>query len=95
VTDRPFIYICSPFRGDIEANIERARGYCRQVFDAGYHPVCPHIYFPQFLRDSVPEEREAGMMMGETLLTCFCQAKSAANINEKVQRQNIHMAPCM
>ena len=57
MTDRPLAYICSPYRGDEEANAERAREYSRQVFEAGYLPVTPHIYFSQFLSESIPEER--------------------------------------
>jgi hypothetical protein len=68
MADRPFAFVCSPLRGDAAANMERARGYCRQVYEAGYIPICPHIYFTQFLRDAVPEERAAGMEMGAALL---------------------------
>jgi len=68
MSDRPFAYVCSPFRGDVAGNAERARAYCRQVFDAGYLPFAPHIYFPQFLNDDSPQEREAGMTMGAALL---------------------------
>jgi hypothetical protein len=68
MSDRPFAYVCSPFRGDAESNTEQARKYCRQVFDAGYAPIAPHIFFPQFLNDDVPKEREAGMSMGAALL---------------------------
>lgn len=70
--DRPFAYVCSPLRGDVEANMERAREYSRQVFEAGYTPITPHIYFPQFLKDDIPEERAAGMKMGESLIP-FCR----------------------
>jgi hypothetical protein len=30
--------------------------------------LAPHIYFPQFLNDNVPEERTAGMKMGREML---------------------------
>ena len=73
MSERPFAYVCSPFRGATEANAERARGYCRQVFKAGYAPLAPHLYFPQFLNDEIPKEREAGMAMGVALLP-LCRA---------------------
>lgn len=73
MSDRPFVYVCSPYKGDVEKNVERARAYCRQVFEAGYHPVAVHLFFPQFLRDAVPEERAAGMAMGLALLP-MCRA---------------------
>lgn len=68
MSDKPFAYVCSPYRGDIEANVERARGYCREIFEAGYTPLAPHLLFPQFLTDSIPREREAGMEMAAALL---------------------------
>jgi len=68
MSDRPFAYVCSPYRGDTEANAEKARGYCREVFEAGYSPLAPHLFFPQFLNDNIPKEREAGMEMAAALL---------------------------
>ena len=65
------IFICSPLRGNIEENIERAKGYSREVVLAGHIPITPHIYFTQFLNDDDPKEREIGMKMGRKLLeTC-------------------------
>lgn len=58
---RKLIYICSPLRGDYERNIENAKTYSRLVFDLGYTPITPHIYFTQFMDDTVPEQREAVM----------------------------------
>lgn len=66
--DRPFAFVCSPFRGDMEANAEKARTYSRQVYEAGYSPLAPHLLFPQFIREDVPAEREAGIGMGIALL---------------------------
>jgi hypothetical protein len=66
--DRPFAYICSPFRGDFKNNVKKARGYCLQVFHEGYTPVAPALLFPQFLDDNIPHDREAGMEMGLALL---------------------------
>ena len=56
------IYVCSPFKGDdIEQNIERARRYCRKIAMTGRIPFAPHLYFPQFLDDAEPQERERGI----------------------------------
>ena len=62
------IYICSPLRGDIEGNLERAKKYCRDVAELGHVPIAPHLYFTQFLDDHIPEERERGMEMGLSLI---------------------------
>lgn len=66
---RPLVYICSPYKGDVEKNVQNARDYCRVATERGYIPIAPHLLFPQFLNDSVPEDRELGMFMGLVLLT--------------------------
>lgn len=66
--ERPYAYVCSPFRGDIEENTRRAREYCRRTYEAGYLPLAPHLLFPQFLSDRDPAERQAGIEMGLALL---------------------------
>ncbi len=68
MTHRPFAYICSPYRGDVPANEHNARAYCRQVYEAGYTPIAPHLLFPQFLNAYIPEERKTGMEMAQHLL---------------------------
>ena len=40
---RPIVYICSPFAGDIEGNVKRARLYCRFAVDKGYIPIAVHL----------------------------------------------------
>ena len=37
--------------------------------ERGCIPIAPHLLFPQFLDDSLEEERELGMFMGLVLLT--------------------------
>ena len=46
---RPVVYICSPYSGDTERNIENAKKYSRFAVDRHYLPITPHIYFTQFL----------------------------------------------
>ena len=63
------VFICSPFAGDTVRNIIRAQGYCRKAVAEGHVPFAPHLYFPQFLEDENPEEREKGMAMGLSWLS--------------------------
>lgn len=55
---------------DIEKNIEKAQRYCREAVELwdDVIPIAPHVYFTQFLDDTKPEERAAGMDMGLSLL---------------------------
>ena len=67
---KKLVYICSPCRGDIEKNIEKAQRYCREAVELwdDVIPIAPHVYFTQFLDDTKQEERAAGMDMGLSLL---------------------------
>ena len=65
---RPIVYICSPYAGDVTANIENARRYSRFAVDTGYIPIAPHLLFPQFLSDNNPKERHLGLFFGNALM---------------------------
>ena len=68
------VYICSPFRPVGETEEEHAwsrrnnrnlvRWACRYAVEKGYSPICPHLYYPEFLDDTVGSEREIGMLLG-------------------------------
>jgi len=62
------VYIVSPYAGDIEENIRKARAYCRYACECGYIPIAVHLLFPTFLQEDVPEEREKGIQMGVKLI---------------------------
>lgn len=66
---RPVVYVCSPFSGNTEKNVESARRYCRFAVDSGFVPFAPHLLFPQFMNDAVSEERELALFMGIVMLT--------------------------
>ena len=42
--------------------------YKRQVYEAGFSPICPPLYLPLFLNDAVPEEHKSGIDMSRDLL---------------------------
>lgn len=62
------VYVCSPLRGDIEKNIQRAHEYCAYAADCGTIPLAPHTIFTHYLDDQRPEQRERGLNMGLELL---------------------------
>ena len=66
---RPLVYICSPYSGEIETNVEAAKRYSRLAVDKGCIPLTPHLLFPQFLDDDIPEERELGLFFGNALMS--------------------------
>lgn len=62
------IFICSPYRGDTETNINKAKEYCRFAISQGNTPIAPHLIYPQFLNDDIPLERGLGMLLGMNIL---------------------------
>lgn len=49
---------------EVEANLEIARDACRFAVMEGYNPYASHLFFPQFLNDDDPEERDWGIRCG-------------------------------
>ncbi|WP_308682429.1 DUF4406 domain-containing protein [Stomatobaculum longum] len=67
-TYRSLVYICSPLSGDVEANTERARAFCRFALEQGQILLAPHLLFPQFMDDDDAAERELAIFMDVVLL---------------------------
>lgn len=65
---RPLVYICSPFAGDTDRNIESARKYCRFAVDSNTIPVASHLLYPQFMDDKNPDDRSLGLFFGLVLM---------------------------
>ena len=66
--NRRKVYVASGYAGDEERNAALAISYCRRVIEKGYMPVASHLLYPQILNDSIPEERELGLLFGLALL---------------------------
>ena len=86
------VYVSSPFRGDEDGNVAKARWYARYVADEGYLPIVPHIYFPQFLRDHIPEERNKAMQMNRVLLLECSELWVFGTVISKGMKQEIEWA---
>ena len=66
---RPIVYICSPYSGEVERNLEMARKLSRFAVDQHCLPITPHIYFTQFMNDEIPDERETALFMNLVLMS--------------------------
>ncbi|GHU53195.1 hypothetical protein FACS1894132_04690 [Clostridia bacterium] len=74
------VYICSPYREytdeqgrhlEVDDNVENAINYSKLAVKNGCMPVCPHIYFTQFLDDNDNSQRNCGRTVGiEWLENC-------------------------
>ena len=65
---RPLAYITAPWGANRRENEEHAAQYCRQVYDAGYSPICPMLIHATFLKDSIPQEHKDGLDMAKDYL---------------------------
>ena len=52
---RPLAYITAAWSGEHEKDGQRAAGYFRAVYEAGFSPLCPVLYLPLILNDAIPE----------------------------------------
>ena len=66
---RPIVYICSPYAGDVERNVESAQRYSRFAVEQGRIPIAPHLLFTQFLNDANPRERQLGLFFGNAIMS--------------------------
>ena len=63
---RKKIFVCSPYGGK-EKNLTKAKAICRALLQDkknGGIPFAPHVFFTQFLNESDPLERSAGIDAG-------------------------------
>ncbi|MCE9636097.1 MAG: hypothetical protein K8T90_10365 [Planctomycetes bacterium] len=58
------VFVCSPYRGDVERNVEVARAACRDVVLDGDAPFAPHLLYPDILDDADAAERSRGLCAG-------------------------------
>ena len=76
------VFVASPLRADIPdvsnetmtENQAFARDFCRRLWETTDEiPIAPHLYFPQFFDDRIDDEREAGIVGGQAMLTKLCK----------------------
>lgn len=73
--DHPWTYVCSKYRAKNEVEMQQhimdAMEACRAVHERGDIPVAPHLYWPRFLDEGNPEDRDYGLQAGmEALKRC-------------------------
>jgi hypothetical protein len=55
------VFVCSPYRGDVERNAAYARRAVRSCLLRGEVPIAPHLMYPGALDDGVKDEREIAL----------------------------------
>lgn len=89
---RPIVYICSPYSGNVNRNIEMARKYCRFAVDKHYLPIAPHLLFTQFMDDTIPEERETAIFMNFVLMSKCVEMWVIGDVISKGMQSEINRA---
>lgn len=69
----PLVYVCSPFRGNVDENIINARKYSRFTFDEKNIPITPHLLYPQFINDNDLFERNIAIHKINYVLIGLCK----------------------
>ena len=65
---RPLAYITSAWSDNEYEAKSTALRYCRQVYDAGFSPICPRLMHEGLLKDEVPQEHKDRLEMAAELL---------------------------
>lgn len=81
------IFVCSPYSGDVKANVALAVALCREVALRGDAPLAPHLYLPQALDDADPAERRLGMAAGVAWLQVADEIMIAGAISPGMHRE--------
>lgn len=58
------VIVESPYAGDVSRNISYALECCKHSVMMGEAPFASHLFYTQFLDDTVPKERQFGMLCG-------------------------------
>ena len=73
---RSLVYVCSPLRASTPEgqaqNEATAARMCQILWEMGFLPVAPHLYFPRFAPDSDPRSRAGGIKAGLELIA-YCE----------------------
>ena len=59
---RLLAYITAPWSNSQYENAENAAAYCRQVYDAGYSPICPVLFLSDTGYEKALDSQEKGQI---------------------------------
>lgn len=65
---KPLAYITSAWSDNEYEAKSTALRYSRQLYDAGYSPICPRLIYEGLLKDDVPQEHKDRVDMSAELL---------------------------
>jgi hypothetical protein len=95
----PVVIVESPFSGDMEANRKYAIRACVDCLNRGEVPYASHLFFPQFLNELAPEQRELGLTAGYALwkaaskIVLYCDLGKSGGMVRALERATILQIP--
>ena len=72
---RSIVYVCAPYRGTLDEMLRNRKltiDRCRALYELGCHPIAPQLYYPTFLDEDNPQDRQFGLDAGLGWLLCMC-----------------------
>ena len=89
---RPLAYITAPWGSSLRENKENAARYCRQVYDAGFSPICPMLIHATFLTDTIPQEHKDSLDMAQDFQRRSRVLIVCGDAVDKAMREDIALA---
>ena len=89
------VFICSPYKGNTEQNVEKAIGYCEMADIYGKLPIAPHVYFTRVFPGDTWHGRFTGMLWGKVLMQycneiwIFCNELTEGMIEEITEAKKL------
>ena len=88
---KPIVYICSPYSGDVDRNIEKACRYSRFAVEQGYVPITPHLWMRLFISEET--EREMAISLDLRLIDVCSELWVCGDvISDGMQREMAYAA---
>ena len=68
MNNKPWAYVTSAWSADRSKAKRSAKRYCRQLYEAGYTPICPLLSLPEVIDVSNADEYKDYMDISEDML---------------------------
>lgn len=92
IMSRPRVYVVSRYAGDVEANVRKAKQYCRFAASKKTIPFASHLLYPRFIKDDDPKERELGLLFGLVWLRLCDEVWCFGTEHSEGMRAELHEA---
>ena len=57
------VYVCAPFAGDVDDNVEAVRDIARHLTNSAHMPIAPHLILPALVDEGTQRDRALRMCL--------------------------------